>query len=315
MTRRVLISGSVAFDTIMVFDGHFKDHILPERVHQINISLLTPRLKREQGGCAANIAYNLALLGGQPAILAAVGADGREYVEVLRQQGIDVSQVKVLDDYYTPQAFVTTDLSANQFTAFHPGAMNEAHQARVDAFPAADVAWGIVSPNGKDAMTGHAQQFAEQKIPFIFDPGQALPIFNGDELKTLVHAASALTVNDYEFGLLMQKTGWTEAEVAQAAGTLIVTLGGDGSRLYHDGQSETIPSLPISQAVDPTGCGDSYRAGLLHGLTNGWSWTKAAQLGSVMGAIKIESAGPQNHKPGREQIADRFAGAFGSRPW
>lgn len=315
MTRRVLISGSVAFDTIMVFDGHFKDHILPERVHQINISLLTPRLKREQGGCAANIAYNLALLGGQPAILAAVGADGREYVETLRQQGIDVSQVQVLNDLYTPQAFVTTDLSANQFTAFHPGAMNEAHQARVDAFPVTDVAWGIVSPNGKRAMIEHAHQFAERKTPFIFDPGQAMPIFDGDELKSLVQSASALTVNDYEFGMLLQKTGWSEAEVAEAAGTLIVTLGGDGSRLYHDGKTETVASLPIEHAVDPTGCGDAYRAGLLHGLTQGWDWIKAARLGSVMGAIKIESAGPQNHRPARERIAERFETAFGSRPW
>lgn len=315
MTRRVLISGSVAFDTIMVFDGHFKDHILPERIHQINISLLTPQLKREQGGCAANIAYNLALLGGEPAILAAVGADGRDYIETLRQQGIDVSQVKILADYYTPQAFVTTDLSSNQFTAFHPGAMNEAQQARVDAFPADEVAWGIVSPNGKDAMLEHARQFAERGISFLFDPSQAMPIFEGDELKTLIQSASALTVNDYEFAMVMQKTGWTEEQVVEAAGTMIVTLGADGSRLYHDGRIENIPSLPVSRIVDPTGCGDSYRAGLLHGLTNGWDWAQSARLGSVMGAIKIESPGPQNHRPDRDTIAERFAATFGSRPW
>ncbi|MDO5103287.1 MAG: carbohydrate kinase family protein [Lautropia sp.] len=315
MTQRVLISGSVAFDTIMVFDGHFKDHILPERVHQINISLLTPQLKREQGGCAANIAYNLALLGGSPAVLAAVGHDGREYVETLKKQGIDVSQVLVLPEYFTPQAFVTTDLAANQFTAFHPGAMNEAHQARVDAFPVAEVAWGIVSPNGKAAMLAHAEAFAKAGIPFIFDPGQAMPIFDGDELKTLIQSASALTVNDYEFGMVLQKTGWTEEEAAQAAGTMVVTLGGDGSRVYQNGQIETIAPASISQAVDPTGCGDSYRAGLLYGLTHGWDWAKSARLGSIMGAIKIESHGPQNHKPGLADIAQRFEATYGEKPW
>lgn len=311
MTQHVLISGSVAFDNIMVFDGHFKDHILPERVHQINISLLTPHLKRDAGGCAANIAYNLALLGGKPAILAAVGEDGRQYAEQLKQQGIDTRELHVLPGFYTPQAFITTDLSANQFAAFHPGAMNEAHRARVDAFPAGEVAWGIVSPNGKTAMLEHVQQFTAAKIPFIFDPGQAMPIFSGEELKPIVEAATALTVNDYEFGLLCNKTGWSEEELAKAAGTMIVTLGGDGSRLYQNGRIENIAPIAIERAVDPTGCGDAYRAGLLYGLTQGWDWVKSAQLGSVMGAIKIESAGPQNHKPGRDAIASRFQSAFG----
>jgi len=314
MSRRVLISGSVAFDTIMVFDGHFKEHILPDRVHMLNVSFLTPRLKREAGGCAANIAYNLSLLGGEPAILAAVGEDGAGYVRELAARRIDTSQVRVLKDMYTPQAFITTDLSDNQITAFHPGAMAEAHQA--DAAKLAPAAWGIVSPNGKQAMLDHARQYVELKIPSVFDPGQGLPMFSGDELKMLVGGATALTVNDYEFGLICEKTGWSEAELAEAAGIMIVTRGADGSHLYRRGkQRETIAAAPIGKAVDPTGCGDAYRGGLLYGLAEGWDWSQAARLGSVMGAIKIESQGPQNHAPDRAVIARRFEQAYGKSPW
>jgi adenosine kinase len=314
MSRRVLISGSVAFDTIMVFDGHFKEHILPERVHMLNVSFLTPRLKREAGGCAANIAYNLSLLGGEPAILAAVGEDGADYVRQLAGRNIDVSQVKVLKDFYTPQAFITTDLSDNQITAFHPGAMGEAHQA--DAARLAPAAWGIVSPNGKQAMIDHARQYAELKIPAIFDPGQGLPMFSGDELRSLIATTSAVTVNDYEFSMICEKTGWSEAELAAAAGVLIVTRGGDGSHLYLDGKGvEVIKAAPIVKAIDPTGCGDAYRGGLLYGLAEGWDWPKAAKLGSVMGAIKIESQGPQNHAPDRDAVSRRFAEAYGASPW
>ena len=314
MSRRVLISGSVAFDTIMVFDGHFKEHILPERVHMLNVSFLTPGLKREAGGCAANIAYNLSLLGGEPAILAAVGEDGAGYVRELAARRIDTSQVRVLKDMYTPQAFITTDLSDNQITAFHPGAMAEAHQA--DAAKLAPAAWGIVSPNGKQAMLDHARQYVELKIPSVFDPGQGLPMFSGDELKMLVGAATALTVNDYEFGLICEKTGWSEAELAEAAGIMIVTRGADGSHLYRRGkQRETIAAAPIGKAVDPTGCGDAYRGGLLYGLAEGWDWSQAARLGSVMGAIKIESQGPQNHAPDRATIARRYEQAYGKSPW
>jgi adenosine kinase len=314
MSRRVLISGSVAFDTIMVFEGHFKDHILPDRVHMLNVSFLTPRLKRESGGCAANIAYNLSLLGGEPAILAAVGEDAVAYVEAMKGRNIDVSQVKVLKDVYTPQAFITTDLSDNQITAFHPGAMNEAHQA--DATRLGPAAWGIVSPNGKQAMIDHARQYNEMNIPSIFDPGQGLPMFNGDELKALVQSATALTVNDYEFGLICEKTGWSEAEVARAAGTMIVTRGAEGSHLYRKGADrEVIEAARVEAAVDPTGCGDAYRAGLLYGLAEGWDWPQAARLGSIMGAIKIESQGPQNHAPDRRLVAARFQQTYGSEPW
>jgi adenosine kinase len=314
MSRRVLISGSVAFDTIMVFEGHFKDHILPDRVHMLNVSFLTPRLKRESGGCAANIAYNLSLLGGAPAILAAVGEDGEAYVTELESRGIDVSQVKVLKDHYTPQAFITTDLADNQITAFHPGAMAEAHQA--DATKLAPAGWGIVSPNGKQAMLDHARQYNEMKIPSIFDPGQGLPMFSGDELKALVEGATALTVNDYEFGLVCEKTGWSEDELARAAGIMIVTRGAEGSHLYREGkQKEAIEPVRVSKAVDPTGCGDAYRAGLLYGLAEGWEWSESAKLGSVMGAIKIESQGPQNHAPDRGIVAKRFKEAYGTAPW
>jgi adenosine kinase len=313
MSRRVLISGSVAFDAIMVFEGNFRDHILPERVHMLNVSFLTPRLKRETGGCAANIALNLAMLGGEPAILAAVGQDGEAYVKQLGAAGIDVSQVPVLADRYTAQAFITTDLSDNQITAFHPGAMGEAHRA--DARKLAPAAWAIVSHNGKLAMIEHARQCSELAIPFIFDPGQGLPMFDGDELKSLVHAATALTVNDYEFGLMLEKTGWSEAEMAQAAGTMIVTRGAEGSQIHANGRVTTVAPVAIARAIDPTGCGDAYRGGLLYGLAEGWDWERSARLGSVMGAIKIESQGPQNHRPTRDEIADRFAGAYGSRPW
>ena len=314
MSRRVLISGSVAFDTIMVFEGRFKDHILPDRVHMLNVSFLTPRLKREAGGCAANIAYNLSLLGGEPAILAAVGEDGADYVRQLASRNIDVSQVKVMKDFYTPQAFITTDLADNQITAFHPGAMSEAHQA--DAARLAPAAWGIVSPNGKQAMLDHARQYVELKINSLFDPGQGLPMFSGDELKILVEAATAVTVNDYEFSLICEKTGWTEAQLARACGTLIVTRGADGSHLYRaDEQRQVIEAAPIGKAIDPTGCGDAYRGGLLYGLAEGWDWPRSARLGSVMGAIKIESQGPQNHAPDRATIARRFKDAYGSAPW
>ncbi len=313
MTRRVLISGSVAFDSIMVFEGHFREHILPDRVHMLNVSFLTPRLKREAGGCAANIAYNLALLGGEPAILAAVGQDGADYRQSLAGRGIDVSQVPVLNDHYTAQAFITTDLSDNQITAFHPGAMGEAHQA--DARKLAPAAWGIVSPNGKQAMLDHAAQYAELGMPFIFDPGQGLPMFGGEELKALVQSATALTVNDYEFSLMLEKTGWSEAEMAAAAGTLIVTRGAEGSDITTTNDRQTVKAVSISRAVDPTGCGDAYRAGLLYGLAEGWDWVRSARLGSVMGGIKIESQGPQNHAPSRAQIGERYEQAWGEKAW
>jgi adenosine kinase len=311
MTTRVLISGSVAYDTIMVFDGYFKDHILPDRVHMLNVSFLAPTLKREFGGCAANIAYTLHGLGGQPTVLAAVGRDGGDYVSRLAGLGIDTASILQCDELYTAQAFITTDLADNQITAFHPGAMSRAHE--VAALPPA--AWGIVAPNGKDAMLRHAREFSAAGISWLFDPGQAMPMFSGEELRALVEGASALAVNDYECRLMCEKTGLSEPELAGKVDAMIVTRGGEGSVLHQGGHSETITPAAISGAVDPTGCGDAYRGGLLFGLASGLGWAVAARLGSVMGAIKIEQAGPQNHRVDREQVAKRYRDAYGTSPW
>jgi len=310
--QSILISGSVAYDTIMVFDGHFKDHILPDRVHMLNVAFLTPRLKREFGGCAANIAYTLRGLGGAPVILATVGQDGREYLERLGVLGIDISRVRLLPDCYTAQAFITTDMADNQITAFHPGAMSEAHQ--VSALGAGG-AFGIVAPNGKAAMQAHAREFAQDGVPFLFDPGQGLPMFDGEELRALISQASAVAVNDYEAGMLVERTGWSEAEIASRVQALVVTRGAEGCQVWSGGRCDTVAAAPISAAVDPTGCGDAFRGGLLYGLAQGWDWVRAARLGSVMGAIKIESQGAQNHAVSREAVAERHASAYGARPW
>ena len=313
MPPRVLISGSIAYDTIMVFDGHFKDHILPDRVHMINVSFLAPTLKREFGGCAANIAYGLKGLGGEPVMLATVGRDADDYLRRFEALGVDTGHVARLESHYTAQCFITTDLADNQITAFHPGAMSEAHSVAVPA--ALKAALGIVSPNGKDAMVRHAREFREAGVPFIFDPGQGLPMFDGAELRALIDGAAAVTVNDYESGLLCERTGWSEAEVAQRVEAMIVTRGAEGSDVWTAAGCTRVPPCPITRAVDPTGCGDAYRAGLLHGRTLGWSWERAAQLGSVMGALKIESQGAQNHIVDRDAVAKRFEQSFGSRPW
>lgn len=312
MSQRILISGSVAYDTIMVFDGHFKDHILADRVHMLNVAFLTPRLKREFGGCAANIAYTLRALGGEPVILATVGQDGREYLDRLTGFGIDTGHIRLLADHYTAQAFITTDMADNQITAFHPGAMSQAHQVSAAAGAAA---FGIVAPNGKDAMLQHAREFAETGVHFLFDPGQGLPMFDGDELRNLIGSATAVAVNDYEASLLSEKTGWRDDEIAARVQALIVTRGAAGSQVWTDGHCTTVAAAPISQAVDPTGCGDAYRGGLLYGLAQGWGWLRCAQLGSVMGAIKIEQQGAQNHRIEREAVALRHEQAFGERPW
>ena len=313
MSQPVLISGSIAYDNIMVFEGHFKDHILPDKVHMINVSFLAPTLERSFGGCAANIAYSLKGLGGEPVMLATVGRDAQDYIRRFAELGIDTSHVAVLDSHYTAQCFITTDLADNQITAFHPGAMSEAHRVAVPAtLPAA---LGIVSPNGKTAMLEHAAQFRAAGIPFLFDPGQGLPMFDGEELRALISGATAVTVNDYEASLLCERTGWTEEGIAGQVEALIVTRGAEGSDVWtRDGRARVAP-CPIARAVDPTGCGDAYRAGLLHGRSLGWDWVRCARLGSVLGAVKIESQGPQNHAIDPQEIARRFEAAYGSRPW
>lgn len=314
MAQRVMISGSVAYDTIMVFDGHFKDHILADQVHMLNVSFLAPELKREFGGCAANIAYSLKALGGDPLVLAAIGRDGTDYLNRFRALGIDTSRVLGLEDLYTAQAFITTDLADNQITAFHPGAMGRADEVSA-RLSGQTVSWGIVAPNGKSAMLRHAREFAEQSVNFIFDPGQGLPMFDGAELRGLIEQASALTVNDYEARLLCERTGWSERDIAGRVRALIVTRGAEGSVLYEGSTRQAIAPVAISEAVDPTGCGDAYRAGLLYALSLGWTWLDAARLGSVLGAIKIERPGAQNHRVDRVEVAERFTRAYGRSPW
>lgn len=317
---RVLVSGSVAFDTIMVFDGHFKDHILPDQTHRLNVSFLTPRLKKEFGGCAANIAFNLVGLGGSATVLATIGHDGSDYLDRLKLMKIDTHAIKQLDTEFTAQAFITTDLADNQIIAFHPGAMSRAHE--VSALEAATNNGGkatdsiaIVGPNGKEAMERHAEQCASAGIPFIFDPGQGLPMFDGPALRELIGQANAVTVNDYEAQLLVDRTGWSETEIAAKLEALIITRGGDGSELYQGGTKTVVAAAAIEKAIDPTGCGDAYRGGLLYGLSQGWGWVNSTRLGSVMGAIKIEQQGPQNHSIVKDSIANRYEAAFGERPW
>ncbi len=306
---KTLICGSLAYDTIMVFHDRFKHHILPEQIHILNVSFLVPDLRREYGGCAGNIAYNLKLLGGQPAIMATVGDDSGLYLQRLDHLGIDRTHVRPVTGSYTAQAFITTDMDDNQITAFHPGAMSHSHANSIH--DARDIKLGIVSPDGRDGMLAHARQFKEAGIPFIFDPGQGLPMFNGEELLGFLRLADWCTVNDYEAKLLGERTGLSLEALAGEVKALIVTLGGQGSTVYADGRRIDIPCTEPDAETDPTGCGDAYRAGLLYGIACGWTWEKTGRLASLMGALKIAHRGGQNHKPTREDIAARFRHAYG----
>jgi adenosine kinase len=304
-----LICGSLAYDTIMVFPDRFKHHILPEQIHILNVAFLVPDMRREYGGCAGNIAYNLRLLEGKPLIMAAVGDDRDPYMARLKQLGLDATHVHHVPGSFTAQAFITTDLDDNQITAFHPGAMNFSHENRIG--DARDVTLGIVAPDGRDGMLQHARQFHEMGIPFVFDPGQGLPMFNGEELLEFLRLADYCTVNDYEAKLLTERTGRSLEELARAVKALIVTLGGNGSQIHADGKRIDIPAVPAAQLLDPTGCGDAYRAGLLYGIARGWDWQKTGRLAALMGSIKIAHRGGQNHKPTRAEIAARYQAAFG----
>ena len=308
---RTLICGSLAFDSIMVFHDHFKHHILPDKIHILNVSFLVPDMRREYGGCAGNIAYNLKLLGGEPVIMATVGEDFAPYAARLDSMGLTRECVRAVEDSYTAQAFITTDLSDNQITAFHPGAMNHSHLN--DASMANDIQLGIVSPDGRDGMLAHCAQFAAAGIPFIFDPGQGMPLFNGEELLQMVRQATYVTLNDYEAQLLQTRTGQTLEQLAREVDALVVTKGADGSDIYVDGKTIAIPTAAVSAVTDPTGCGDAFRAGLLYGLAHGMDWETTGRLASLMGAIKIESRGGQNHAPSRHEIDTRFAESFGYR--
>jgi adenosine kinase len=309
----ILVTGSIAYDTIMVFPDRFKNHLLPDQLHILNVCFLTPEMRREFGGTAGNIGYNLKLLGEAPIVMATVGEDSQPYLERLDELSIASTQVKRIRGQFTAQAFITTDLDDNQITAFHPGAMNFAHENTVTSTLNATLA--IVSPDGKDGMLQHARECAALGIPFMFDPGQGLPMFSADELQEFVHLADYVAVNDYEGKMLEEKTGVDLATLAKQVKALVVTLGARGSVVLTDSQRHEIPCVEAAQVVDPTGCGDAYRAGLLHGIAAGWDWPTTARLGAVMGAIKIAHRGGQNHKPAQDEIDARFRTAFGFSPW
>jgi len=304
-----LICGSIAFDTVMVFPGRFRDHILPDRIHLLNVSFLVPTLRRNFGGCAGNIAYNLALLGGAGAPMATVGHDFPPYAQWLRERSVGLGHVRAIEDQYTAQAFITTDLDDNQITAFHPGAMSQAHLNRVPA--GAGITLGIVAPDGREGMLQHAAQFAEAGIPLLFDPGQGLPMFDGQELLGLIAQAAYVAVNDYEAQLLAERTGLPPAELARRVRALIVTRGAEGSVIHTGGREVAIPPVKPEAVVDPTGCGDAYRAGLIYGLQNGLDWETTGRIASLMGSIKIAHAGTQHHAFDRDEFGDRFRAAFG----
>lgn len=306
---RALICGSMAYDTIMVFPDRFKNHILPQQIHILNVSFLVPNMRREFGGCAGNIAYNLKLLGGEPVIMATVGEDFGPYGERLKMLGIETTHIRVIPKTYTAQAFITTDLDDNQITAFHPGAMNFSHVNRVEQ--ASGIKLGIVSPDGRQGMLDHAAQFYAAGIPFIFDPGQGLPMFNGEELMSFVHQADYLILNDYEAKLFMQRTGRSLDDLARAVRALIVTLGAQGSEIRANGRLHPIPPARPEAVVDPTGCGDAYRAGLIHGILNGWDWPTIGRLAGLLGAIKIAHRGGQNHVFDAAEIDARFKAQYG----
>jgi len=287
-----VICGSLAFDTIMNFEGRFAQQILPDQLHILNVSFLVPGLRRDFGGCAGNIAYSLKLLGGSPLPMATVGTDGASYIERMKSLGISTEFVRQLDETYTAQAMIMTDLDNNQITAFHPGAMTQAHVTRIKA--RSDIKLGIISPDGRDAMLQHAQQFQDAGIPFVFDPGQGLPMFDGKELAAFIDKATWVTVNDYEGKMLSERTGWDSAEISRRVQGLVVTLGAEGCEVWINGEKTLVPGVKAAAVVDPTGCGDAWRGALLHGLEQGWSLARCAELGNQVGAAKIASKGPQN---------------------
>ncbi len=310
---RTLICGSMAYDTIMVFHDRFKNHILPDQLHILNVSFHVPDMRREFGGCAGNIAYSLKLLGGEPLIMATVGEDIGPYLHRLERFDLDRSHVQEVPSTYTAQAFITTDLDDNQITAFHPGAMNYSHLNHVA--DAQGLTIGIVAPDGREGMMQHAQEFHDAGVPFIFDPGQGLPLFNGEELLNFLELADYCCVNDYEARLLSEKTGRTIEQLAGLVDALIITLGANGAHIHADGQRLDIPSVKPDELIDPTGCGDAFRAGLLYGIASSMGWEKAGRLASLMGSIKIAHRGGQNHQPVREQVAERYRAAFGQSLW
>ncbi|MDB5796732.1 MAG: carbohydrate kinase family protein [Paucimonas sp.] len=306
-----LICGSLAFDTIMAFHGRFSEALLADQLHKINVAFLVPSMRREFGGCAGNIAYNLKLLDGDPLVMATIGQDGDSYLERLEALDITTRCISMVPEAYTAQAFITTDAGNNQITAFHPGAMTESHRNRVaDAAP---VKLAIIAPDGRDGMVEHARDCAELGVPFIFDPGQGLPMFDGEELRKFIRMASYVAVNDYEAELLTGRTGLSLEQIASEVEALVVTRGELGAHIYTGESRIEIPCVPVSAVVDPTGCGDAFRAGMLYGLANDMDWETTGRLASLMGSIKIAHQGGQNHAPSVDEIGERFHQAFGYR--
>ncbi len=308
---RTLICGSIAYDNIMVFPDHFKNHILPEKIHVLNVAFLVPEMRREFGGCAGNIAYNLNMLGGEPVMMATIGDDHTPYSARFEQLGLTQQHVRHIADTFTAQAFITTDLDDNQITAFHPGAMNFSHLNSVK--DTNNIRLGIIAPDGRDGMIQHAREFHEAGIPFVFDPGQGLPMYNGEELLDFIDKADYIAVNDYEGQMLQDRTGHNLESLANKAKALIITLGAQGSIIYASGKKIEIPCVKPKQIVDPTGCGDAYRAGLLYGIVNNLDWQITGQLGSLMGALKIAQRGGQNHQFSRDEIDQYYFESFGTR--
>ncbi|MEJ1129116.1 carbohydrate kinase family protein [Variovorax sp. CCNWLW225] len=289
-----VICGSLAFDTIMTFEGRFADQILPDQLHILNVSFLVPGLRRDFGGCAGNIAYSLNALGGTALPMATLGSDGADYLERLRTLGISTEFVRQLDDTFTAQAMIMNDVDNNQITAFHPGAMQQAHLTKIAARE--DIRVGIIAPDGRDAMLQHAEQFAAAGIPFVFDPGQGLPMFDGEALKHFIDLASWVVVNDYEGKMLSQRTGWSLAEISKRVRGLVVTLAAEGCEVWTDGEREHVPGVTPTAVVEPTGCGDAWRGALLFGLEKEWPLAQCAALGNRIGALKIAQRGPQNYQ-------------------
>lgn len=308
---RTLICGSIAYDNIMVFQDRFKNHILPEKIHVLNVAFLVPEMRREFGGCAGNIAYNLRMLGGEPVMMATVGDDYAPYAARFERLNLTQEHVLHVADTFTAQAFITTDLDDNQITAFHPGAMNFSHLNSVQE--TRDIQLGIIAPDGRDGMMQHAREFHKAGIPFVFDPGQGLPMYNGEELLDFIGKADYIAVNDYEGQMLQDRTGINLESLASKAKALIITLGAQGSLIYADGKKFEIPSVKPKEIVDPTGCGDAYRAGLLYGIVNNLDWQTTGQLSSLMGSLKIARRGGQNHQFSRNEIDQYYFESFGTR--
>jgi len=311
--KKILVTGSIAYDTIMVFPDRFRNHLLADQLHILNVCFLTPQMRREYGGTAGNIAYNLKLLGEAPLVMATVGEDIQPYLKRFAELGIGTAHLKQVAGQFTAQAFITTDLDDNQITAFHPGAMNHAHETHITRELGAAIA--TVAPDGKQGMQQHARARAAAGIPFVFDPGQGLAMFNGAELDEFVRLADYIAVNDYEGKMLEERTGRKLEAIARDVDALICTLGAKGSLIFAGGKRHEVPTVAAEALVDPTGCGDAYRAAILYGIAHGWDWPSTGKLGAIMGALKIAQRGAQNHTTSREDVEARFRKAFGYSPW